>query len=213
MILNAYLQARSRERQHATALYRCRSVEYRQEMSLQLSAPMPLAAAHRVDEFACGEAVLDEWLKRRALGNQSSGASRTFVVTDRLGTVGTEQRNLDSAAAGSVGVNSEPSARDVAVTLLERLPKQRSGTRYAKCAHGWTSVELINDDGGAGLPRKRHESKQQSWRCDQLLHFYCLPNRVPLLVPWAGRRNRDQHDDLAGLPLRGFGTALVLAFF
>jgi len=31
--------------------------------------------------------VLDDWLKRRALANQSSGASRTFVVTDQDGRV------------------------------------------------------------------------------------------------------------------------------
>ena len=49
-------------------------------MSLQLSSPQPLATAHRFDDFDCGEAVLDEWLKRRALANQLSGASRTFVV-------------------------------------------------------------------------------------------------------------------------------------
>ena len=40
-------------------------------------------ASHRLDNFECGEAVLDDWLKRRALANQSSGASRTFVVTDQ----------------------------------------------------------------------------------------------------------------------------------
>ena len=51
-------------------------------MSLRLSAPQPLVAAHLLDEFACGEASLDEWLKRRALANQFSGASRTFAVTD-----------------------------------------------------------------------------------------------------------------------------------
>ncbi|MDO5626405.1 MAG: GNAT family N-acetyltransferase [Pseudomonadota bacterium] len=51
-------------------------------MSLPLSAPQPLTAAHDLDGFACGEASLDEWLKRRALTNQLSGASRTFVVTD-----------------------------------------------------------------------------------------------------------------------------------
>jgi GNAT superfamily N-acetyltransferase len=51
-------------------------------MSLHLSAPIPLAATHILDDFACGEASLDEWLKRRALINQLSGASRTFVVTD-----------------------------------------------------------------------------------------------------------------------------------
>jgi len=51
-------------------------------MSLQLSAPQPLAPAHHLDEFDCGEAVLDEWLKRRAMPNQLTGASRTFVVAD-----------------------------------------------------------------------------------------------------------------------------------
>lgn len=56
-------------------------------MSLRLSAPIPLATTHLLDEFACGEASLDEWLKRRALTNQFSGASRTFVVTDQEGRV------------------------------------------------------------------------------------------------------------------------------
>lgn len=51
-------------------------------MSGQLRSPQPLATAHRLAGFACGEAVLDEWLKRRALANQLSGASRTFVVAD-----------------------------------------------------------------------------------------------------------------------------------
>lgn len=51
-------------------------------MSLNLSAPQPLSSQHHLDEFECGEAVLDEWLKRRAKINQLSGASRTFVVGD-----------------------------------------------------------------------------------------------------------------------------------
>ena len=50
---------------------------------LQFSAPEALSAVHLLDEFACGEAVLDQWLKRRALTNQISGASRTFVVADQ----------------------------------------------------------------------------------------------------------------------------------
>ena len=35
-----------------------------------------------MDDFECGEAVLDDWIKRRAMANQLSGASRTFVVAD-----------------------------------------------------------------------------------------------------------------------------------
>lgn len=49
---------------------------------MRLSPPEPLAAHHRIEAFSCGEPMLDEWLKRRALANQASGASRTFVVAD-----------------------------------------------------------------------------------------------------------------------------------
>lgn len=51
-------------------------------MSLQLSPPESLTAGHKLSEFACGELLLDDWLKRRALANHLSGASRTFVVAD-----------------------------------------------------------------------------------------------------------------------------------
>ncbi len=49
---------------------------------MKLHVPQPLTWEHQVQAFACGESVLDEWLKRRAWANQTSGASRTFVVTD-----------------------------------------------------------------------------------------------------------------------------------
>jgi len=44
--------------------------------------PEPLVALHQRDRFECGEALLDDWLKDRALANQVSGASRTYVVAD-----------------------------------------------------------------------------------------------------------------------------------
>ena len=46
----------------------------------QIGAPEPITTSHSVESFACGIPVLDEWLKRRALKNEVSGASRTFVV-------------------------------------------------------------------------------------------------------------------------------------
>jgi GNAT superfamily N-acetyltransferase len=49
---------------------------------MNLRAPEPLSPDRKVSSFACGESVLDEWIKRRALGNQASGASRTFAVTN-----------------------------------------------------------------------------------------------------------------------------------
>jgi hypothetical protein len=44
-----------------------------------LSPPKPLSAGHALDRFECGEKSLDDWLKKRALKNQGSGASRRFV--------------------------------------------------------------------------------------------------------------------------------------
>jgi len=67
-------------------------------MSLILSAPQPLLPVHRFDDFECGEAVLDEWLKRRASANQLSGASRTFVVVDQDQSI----RGYYAMAAGAV---------------------------------------------------------------------------------------------------------------
>jgi predicted N-acetyltransferase YhbS len=58
-----------------------------QGMSLDLVAPQPLTSGHQCANFSCGEPVLDEWLKRRAMANQVSGASRTFVVADKTGRV------------------------------------------------------------------------------------------------------------------------------
>ena len=55
---------------------------------MPLSAPQPLAAHHQIGEFASGVVSLDDWLNRRALANQASGASRTFVVCEADKVVG-----------------------------------------------------------------------------------------------------------------------------
>jgi GNAT superfamily N-acetyltransferase len=47
----------------------------------QLSEPQHLTSQHDVIDFECGVDELDHWLKRRALPNERSRASRTFVVT------------------------------------------------------------------------------------------------------------------------------------
>lgn len=45
------------------------------------SPPTLLTESHEPTSFSCGESELDDWLVRRALANQLSGASRTYVVT------------------------------------------------------------------------------------------------------------------------------------
>jgi len=47
-----------------------------------LRAPEPLTADHAPGDFDSGVLSLDDWLRRRALPNQASGASRTFVACD-----------------------------------------------------------------------------------------------------------------------------------
>ena len=45
-----------------------------------IGAPERLSTEHDVTAFDSGERVLDEWLRRRALANEASGESRTYVV-------------------------------------------------------------------------------------------------------------------------------------
>jgi GNAT superfamily N-acetyltransferase len=68
-----------------------------------LSAPEALADHHVVDAFDCGEPDLDIWLRRRALANQVSGASRTFVVCRMAHVVG-----FYALAAGAIASNEAP---------------------------------------------------------------------------------------------------------
>jgi GNAT superfamily N-acetyltransferase len=94
---------------------------------VQLAAPEPLSIGHRIDAFDCGEPVLDEWLRKRALGNQSSGASRTFVVADASGRV----MGYYALAAGVVAHETATSAirrnmpDPVPVLVLGRLAVDR----------------------------------------------------------------------------------------
>jgi hypothetical protein len=47
---------------------------------MSFTPPEPLASHHSLTDFACGIDTLDDWLKRRAVANQTSDATRTFVV-------------------------------------------------------------------------------------------------------------------------------------
>ena len=65
---------------------------------MAFSPPELMTPSHLIDAFSCGEAELDDWLKRRALANQISGASRTFVVAGPDGVV----QGYYAMAAGAV---------------------------------------------------------------------------------------------------------------
>lgn len=45
--------------------------------------PEPINAQHHIQEFNSGEESLDIWLKTKAIKNQKSNASRTYVACDK----------------------------------------------------------------------------------------------------------------------------------
>jgi GNAT superfamily N-acetyltransferase len=70
-----------------------------------LSSPVPLTAEHEIDAFHSGQGALDNWLRRRALANQSSGASRTYVVCEAKRVVAFYA--LASGAVAQAGVSGK----------------------------------------------------------------------------------------------------------
>ena len=66
--------------------------------------PCPISDKHNFDAFDCGETSLNNWLKRRAKGNEERGASRTYVVCDHQDNV----LGYYTLASGSVMMNQAP---------------------------------------------------------------------------------------------------------
>jgi predicted N-acetyltransferase YhbS len=94
---------------------------------MTLSPPEPLNENHCIEAFASGIPSLDDWLKRRAMKNQISGASRTFVVCDRGRVVA-----YYALASSAVAVDEAPGRfrrnmpDPIPVVVLGRLAVDRS---------------------------------------------------------------------------------------
>lgn len=92
-----------------------------------LLPPEPLTEEHEVGDFSSGEPSLDDWLQRRARGNQVSGATRTYVVCQRRRVVA-----YYALAAGVVAVESATGRlrrnmpSPVPVAVLARLAVDRA---------------------------------------------------------------------------------------
>jgi GNAT superfamily N-acetyltransferase len=92
----------------------------------EIAPPAPISRDHRLAEFDCGEPALDEWLKRRALKNQASGASRCFVICEGADVIG-----YYSLSAGAIDHAASPKALrrnmpdPLPILLLGRLAVDR----------------------------------------------------------------------------------------
>lgn len=58
------------------------------QIASSITPPAAITSAHKFDNFDCGISSLNDWLRIRALKNEVSGASRTFVVCKRNEVIG-----------------------------------------------------------------------------------------------------------------------------
>ncbi len=95
---------------------------------MTLRGPELLGPDHVLEGFDCSTPALNEWLIRRALANQRSGASRTWVVTDDdsgrvVGYYASATASIMGAAATRRAARNQP--EDVPAVLLARLAVDR----------------------------------------------------------------------------------------
>ena len=92
-----------------------------------LTAPEPLTTSHLISDFDSGVPSLDEWLRRRAMQNQTSGASRTFVTCKETKVVGyyalASSAVIPAAAPGRFRRNMPD---PIPVVVLARLAVDRT---------------------------------------------------------------------------------------
>jgi GNAT superfamily N-acetyltransferase len=104
---------------------------------LRLSAPVPLTAEHDLSAFDCGEPALNDWLRHRALKNESR-FSRTYVVcednrvvayfcisagaVERAAAPGKVRRNardtIPVSVIGRLAVNRDHAAKGIGADIL-----------------------------------------------------------------------------------------------
>jgi GNAT superfamily N-acetyltransferase len=70
-----------------------------------ITAPERITAEHNIAAFKSGEETLDEWLRKRALKNSSSGGSRCFVICEANTVIG-----YYSLSSGAVAHDTAPKA-------------------------------------------------------------------------------------------------------
>ncbi|MBX9660667.1 MAG: GNAT family N-acetyltransferase [Nitrospiraceae bacterium] len=92
-----------------------------------LRAPEKLSPDHDLAAFDSGEMVLDEWLRRRAAQNESSGASRTYVICAGKRVVGYYSLAVGAATHEQVAGRIKRNMPDpVPVMILGRLAVDRT---------------------------------------------------------------------------------------
>lgn len=115
------------------------TIEENNKYNQKINPPEKLTTKHDVADFFCGEATLDDWLKNKALKNETGDASRTYVVCVDEKVIG-----YYALAVGSV-------AREVVTKQIQRnTPDTLPVMILARLAvdHNWNGLGI-----GRGLLR------------------------------------------------------------
>ena len=118
-----------------------------------MKSPERISEKHDLESFDCGQSVLNDWLKRKALKNENSYDTRTYVICGSQKVIG-----YYSLATGSVEHSELPSllkrnAPDpISVMVLGRLAvdksKQKLGLGKALLRDAILKTALVSEMAG-----------------------------------------------------------------
>ncbi|RED30493.1 acetyltransferase (GNAT) family protein [Rhodopseudomonas thermotolerans] len=144
----------------------------------RLSAPVPLTIAHDLSAFDCGEPVSNDWLRQRALKNESR-FSRTYVVREGNQVVGyfcVSAGAVERAAApGKVRRNAPDT---IPVSVIGRLAVSRShagrGLGADLLSDALRRIALASQSIGIGavlVHAKDDAAKRFDLRCAEFIEY------------------------------------------
>jgi GNAT superfamily N-acetyltransferase len=145
---------------------------------MTLSAPVPLTADHDLTDFDCGQPALNDWLKQRALKNESR-FSRTYVVCEGACVVGYFCISAGAverqAAPGKLRRNAPDS---VPVSVIGRLAVSKShagrGLGADLLADALRRIAVASQSIGIGavlVQAKDEAAKRFYLRCAEFLEY------------------------------------------
>lgn len=127
-----------------------------EEAAPKFSGVEKLTKVHVVGPFTCGKPPLDEWLKKYALGDQSSGRAKTYVVHQDNRVVGyycLSAASIKTSEATKRAAAGQPGKGDIPVILLGRLATdvtvQKNGLGRALVKDALLRAEQAADEIGA----------------------------------------------------------------
>jgi GNAT superfamily N-acetyltransferase len=119
-----------------------------------IGAPQPIEAGHGLEDFDSGVAALDDWLRRRALANQGSGASRTYVICEERTVVGyyaLASGAVDVAAATGRFRRNMPDPTPVAILARLAVDRRYHGQGLGRLLFRDAALRVLNAADAIGI--------------------------------------------------------------